>query len=1022
MTTRFDEAAAAIGACVEGFRATGDPRILFAGRVMADVDGLIDAAAALDPDHPAPEERARMDRARALLGTLFLLRFGQAPGDLTDFAHLLAFHWPDDDRPAEVPAGPLRVLLPGPEADVTVQFGAAVALFKHAEAGGDPAVLRVAVHLFDAVAAGTPPPHREFPLRVACVVAASLAIHRTTGDLAAAGRAIEVADRFLTGLSPKHPARPWFLAAAGVARVARLRHGGLADLADAIGIGELALTRRERPLRSRTGKRRRPGDPFLRMLADLAATYELHPLRARLEAELAFAYDVRAGLARVPAVDPAAGTAADHLTRFDRTGDLDDLRRAVAVAGAAPGEPDLAPAGALVAVAAHVPGDRYLAASIPWPGSGGFLKRLWLDRFAPLVTTDADADEAVVDAVIDLGEYALGTRAGQDEPAGGVPDADDPATGRTLIGLGDVRAYRYSRFGGKPDIDRAVALVELAGSPDGAREMGMVAFVYMQRFTVSRSAADLGTAVSWYEQALRTTSRDAAERQWLMHQLADAYRATAKVAPDRTAEFLRRGAELSEQVLAGAPAGDPRRALWLAAAGDTHNQRYGDSRDPADLDRAIGCYRQAVAVTDDPLPASKLGAACHARFHLAGDPADLRLAIEGYAEALAWPAPDDGLRSMALAGYCTAYRDLFDVATDEVSPGYLETLAEVCVARGRGNPMPEVVACHAVGSLAMAMNRPGTAVPVLDHAVGLLRSATWRETGWADQETHLRGTVDLASTAIAAHLANADPAGAVEAAERGRALILGSELDTRADLAHLATAEPALAGRLRDVRDRLNAPMVFDHAGAVHDTVGRSGRTRLWAEHDRIVEQVRRLPGFAGFLRPPSLPELRRAAAGGAVVLVNADAHRSDAVIVTGDADPVPVPLPRLTFEDVRTHAEAIADATSAPSLVRALRARRVLPDLLAWLWESAVEPVVAALPGGHREPRVWWLPTGPLGRFPLHAAGAPGRPGALDLVVSSYIPTLRALQHARRRARPAVRRQLTVALADEPGLPRLPR
>jgi hypothetical protein len=53
--------------------------------------------------------------------------------------------------------------------------------------------------------------------------------------------------------------------------------------------------------------------------------------------------------------------------------------------------------------------------------------------------------------------------------------------------------------------------------------------------------------------------------------------------------------------------------------------------------------------------------------------------------------------------------------------------------------------------------------------------------------------------------------------------------------------------------------------------------------------------------------------------------------------------------------------------------------------------------------------------------ADLPGRPGALDKVVSSYTPTLRALAHARARRPAGARRQLTVALTRTPGLPDLP-
>jgi hypothetical protein len=74
-----------------------------------------------------------------------------------------------------------------------------------------------------------------------------------------------------------------------------------------------------------------------------------------------------------------------------------------------------------------------------------------------------------------------------------------------------------------------------------------------------------------------------------------------------------------------------------------------------------------------------------------------------------------------------------------------------------------------------------------------------------------------------------------------------------------------------------------------------------------------------------------------------------------------------------------------------------------------------------HKLPRVWWMPLGLLGLFPLHAAGHSGEAGALDRVVSSYTSTLRVLAHTRGRPPAVTRRQLVVALEHTPGLPDLP-
>lgn len=117
--------------------------------------------------------------------------------------------------------------------------------------------------------------------------------------------------------------------------------------------------------------------------------------------------------------------------------------------------------------------------------------------------------------------------------------------------------------------------------------------------------------------------------------------------------------------------------------------------------------------------------------------------------------------------------------------------------------------------------------------------------------------------------------------------------------------------------------------------------------------------------------------------------------------------------------------------------AQKTLLETLEWLWDTTAEPILDAL--GHRDtpagedswPRVWWAPGGLLGLLPLHAAGyhrettgPSGEPrSVMDRVISSYTPTVRALEYARERTAPssAAKRALIVAMPITPGLSPLP-
>ncbi|MDL5206523.1 CHAT domain-containing protein [Streptomyces sp. ALI-76-A] len=333
-----------------------------------------------------------------------------------------------------------------------------------------------------------------------------------------------------------------------------------------------------------------------------------------------------------------------------------------------------------------------------------------------------------------------------------------------------------------------------------------------------------------------------------------------------------------------------------------------------------------------------------------------------------------------------------------------------------------------MGRLVYLLDEPHSARLLFDTAVELLPSVAARETSFADHEHRLGANHGLVGETIAVHCALDDPGGAVQAGELGRSVLLASRLALRTPLADLAAEHPALARRLSRVRDALNAPDPPDLAtpdGQDIDHVDR--RRRLWAEHDAVLAEIRRLPGLDRFLLPPAWSELRPAAADGAVVLLNAGLQRCDGIVVTADGPPLLVPLPDLRLADAEAWAVELTEAThDAGSFTGELRRQRVLTELLGRLWDTAVEPVLDAVehrlrPDDGVLPRVWWMPTGPLALLPLHAAGHPDRTGALDRVLSSYTPTLRALARAQRRPAATVLRRLTVALDRTPGLPDLP-
>nr|WP_157527249.1 CHAT domain-containing tetratricopeptide repeat protein [Kibdelosporangium sp. MJ126-NF4]CEL13672.1 hypothetical protein [Kibdelosporangium sp. MJ126-NF4] len=802
---------------------------------------------------------------------------------------------------------------------------------------------------------------------------------RRTGEQADIDAATELGEQAMAVTPPGHPNRVSVLSNLVVIHTSRFDHTGvLADLDRAITLGHEALSPEDHPDRVlslvRLGTAHRQRFEHAGLVTDLdeaialgqqavAAAAADHPLRAQLLSDLA----------------------RNHGLRFERTGTPADLDTAITLHEQ---ELSLIPAG-----------EPAVADCLSNTGA------MYLRRF---MRTGVVAD---LDRSIDLCEQARNAAEGADRAV-------------ILANLGGSYLARYQHTGAPADLDRTIELCGQAADIDPAGAtlpLTNLSLAHVLRFERTGVLADVDRAVEVAEQARRVMPDGYPDQARPLTNMGFAYR--ARFERTGVAADLDRGIELGEHILTLA-ASPVDRAKAMSDLGIAYIRRFERTDALADVDRAVELGEQAQRAmppdfADRFRSVSNLGLAYLRRFGHSELPTDLDRAIDSFEQAVSGAPEDNPHRSGYLSNLSSAYllrATYFDRAVD------LETLAELVSHTATANTAPaahQVGATSMVGRLAYAMNEYATAVRLFDAAVAMLPLVAPRESGWADQEHSLGAYTELVGDAVAAHCAHGDVTGAVEAAELSRGILLAAQLDSRTELTELDQAHPALAARFRHVRDRLNLP-----AGSAVREIEE--RRRLWREQDDLLAQIRQQAGFARFLRPPRLEDLRPAADGGAVVLVNAGSHRSDAIIVSGDTGPVHVPLPGLRSGDVQAQARQLLEATHDSTAVSgALRRRRVLPAVLGWLWDTIVEPVADALhsqdTGDDPLPRVWWLPVGLLGLFPLHAAGHPGQASALDRVVSSYTPSLRALAHSRTRPPSAVRRQLTVALTRTPGLPDLP-
>jgi tetratricopeptide (TPR) repeat protein len=289
-----------------------------------------------------------------------------------------------------------------------------------------------------------------------------------------------------------------------------------------------------------------------------------------------------------------------------------------------------------------------------------------------------------------------------------------------------------------------------------------------------------------------------------------------------------------------------------------------------------------------------------------------------------------------------------------------------------------------------------------------------------DQQFFLSALYGLSSSAAAVCLEIGVPNAAAEALdllETGRGIVSTIQLRSRADLTVLAVAYPKIAERFKALRDEIDGcSLRSDRLSVIQGGTVALQSHQLKRRHsavdefDDLIAQIRNLGGFDTFLSGPSTSDLVNVSENGPIVILNVASIRCDAIIIRHGKITC-LPLPDLSAKEAKQKAEAFLESIQADDDAHRPQTTRAMNETLEWLWESAIKQILEALglskphdPENGPWPRIWWIPTGVLSCFPIHAAGYHGRKAAkgnvLDCVVSSYAPSVKALVSAKKQSR----------------------
>ncbi|KAI2616349.1 CHAT domain-containing protein, partial [Hypoxylon sp. NC1633] len=568
---------------------------------------------------------------------------------------------------------------------------------------------------------------------------------------------------------------------------------------------------------------------------------------------------------------------------------------------------------------------------------------------------------------------------------------------------------------------------------------------------------DLNRAIDISERAMDATPQDYPDRAFRLNNiggwLGRRFERTGSI------DDLNRAIDISERVVDATPQDHPDRAAWLNNFGAWLGRRFEREGSINDLNRAIDITYTAIDATpqDHPNRAFRLnniGGWLGRRFERTGSIDDLNRAIDMANMAVGATPQDHPDRALRLNNFGILIGRRFEQSGSTDDLNRLISSSKEGWSCHSASPSTRIIlarraaiylilqwklekSSHLLREAVTLQWKLKESSHLLREAVNLLPIVSPRSSQHTDKQHVLADFAGLASMAAAMSLNAAamslNPAegdkeekayDAVKLLELGRGVIASLLMDMRADVSDLSLRYPDLAGEFLSLRDELDSPAGRSLALSPSDSpTSWESQAKRRREADlkfsELVTTIRTKPEFHNFLLPPTRDELMAAANPDPIVVVNLSGFRCDAFIIEHDQIRA-LNLSSLTLKKVQEYAQQLRSSPPAD-----------MAPMLEWLWEAVCRPCLNALgftgnyPSSGNPPHVWWIPTGPLSKLPLHAAGihVPGSTETvLDRVMSSFAPSIRALIHGRQRrprdpSRPPSDHALLIAMSKTPGL-----
>ncbi|KAJ3556651.1 hypothetical protein NPX13_g10090 [Xylaria arbuscula] len=626
----------------------------------------------------------------------------------------------------------------------------------------------------------------------------------------------------------------------------------------------------------------------------------------------------------------------------------------------------------------------------------------------------------------------------------------------SLASMATALGAKYTKTGVRDELEQAIGMgrraCELAGTnhPERADIINELGNLLGQRSLISGSPNDLEEAIQLVREAVELAVDNVPTRAVCLNSLglllSNRYIATgALVDLDEAISMTRQAVDIPSP-------NSTMRSVRLSNLGSQLQQRYLRVGEVDDLDESIRLSREALDLlpkhhSNRPIYQHNIGVKLIRKYgstkkiDYRNDGLQLlRLAIEAtaadhpsrpiYLQSLASSLADNLPTGQSMRGAFDDVEELVVVAREgrdalpdddplhgdlsySLGVGYLAR----CLTVGADN-LDEAISCflstlHQGNAATLSRIQAGMSLvqiipaeetfgwnqryEVASLIMDLVPRLTPRFFDSDDKQNVLAEVAGLASDVAAVALqAEKGVLTALSLIERGLSLLTGTIEEMRTDVSELREKHPELAEQFDSIRNELDTPTsarALSESAPIFKEIRALRRHDAGKGFDELVDRIRELPGFETFVRGPGLKEMLTATDHGFMAIINVSIMHCDAILISPDRLQN-IPLDDLSIEDINANVQ-MGDLGSI--------------RVLEWLWDAIAAPVLNAF--GFTQPpldndswpHAWWVPTGLLRQFPLHAAGRHRKSSSqavLDRVMSSYASSIKAIVYGRRRRR----------------------